>query len=320
MAQHRHKRDANARRTTPHDQPPVRKSRIPQLAGSLAVLATVGAVSLGVVTSAPEIGEQSDLLASSATGSVSNALSTDSLRRETTVSRSQSRALGRQSERALDRYQAMLAAKRERAEARREAEREAAATERAVRNADTRLWTTEDLNLWTAPDGGRQVGTLDAIEKVLVTGRKAGGRVELVVGGESRWVSAGYLSDEKPDPGPTLGGSCTNGTSVPSGVHQGIVLVHQAVCANFPSITSYGTFRGDGEHAEGRAVDIMVSGSLGWEVAEFLRANYAALDIEYLIYSQRIWSVERGGEGWRGMSDRGSITANHYDHVHVTVY
>ena len=26
------------------------------------------------------------------------------------------------------------------------------------------------------------------------------------------------------------------------------------------------------------------------------------------------------GEGWRGMSDRGSTTANHYDHVHVTVY
>ena len=33
-----------------------------------------------------------------------------------------------------------------------------------------------------------------------------------------------------------------------------------------------------------------------------------------------IWSVERGGEGWRGMSDRGSTTANHYDHVHVTTY
>ena len=50
------------------------------------------------------------------------------------------------------------------------------------------------------------------------------------------------------------------------------------------------------------------------------RANYAALGIEYIIYSQRIWSVERGGEGWRAMSDRGSATANHYDHVHVTVY
>ena len=92
------------------------------------------------------------------------------------------------------------------------------------------------------------------------------------------------------------------------------------VCANWPSITSYGTWRSDGEHGQGRAIDIMVSGDTGWEVAEFLRANYAALGIEYIIYSQQMWSVERSGEGWRGMSDRGSVTANHYDHVHVTVY
>ena len=46
----------------------------------------------------------------------------------------------------------------------------------------------------------------------------------------------------------------------------------------------------------------------------------AELNISYLIYSQKIWSVDRGGEGWRSMSDRGSTTANHYDHVHVTTY
>jgi len=64
----------------------------------------------------------------------------------------------------------------------------------------------------------------------------------------------------------------------------------------------------------------MISGETGWAIADFLRANYSALGIEYIIYSQNIWSVERAGEGWRGMSDRGSTTANHYDHVHVTVY
>ena len=92
------------------------------------------------------------------------------------------------------------------------------------------------------------------------------------------------------------------------------------MCANWPEITSYGTWRGDGEHGQGRAIDIMVSGATGWDIANFLRANYSALGIEYIIYSQQIWSVERAGEGWRGMSDRGSVTANHYDHVHVTVY
>ena len=64
----------------------------------------------------------------------------------------------------------------------------------------------------------------------------------------------------------------------------------------------------------------MVSVAAGWEVAEYVRANHAALGVSYVIYSQKIWSVQRSGEGWRGMSNRGSATANHYDHVHVTTY
>ncbi|WP_141013569.1 hypothetical protein [Nocardioides sambongensis] len=64
----------------------------------------------------------------------------------------------------------------------------------------------------------------------------------------------------------------------------------------------------------------MTSGGTGWEVAEFLRENYSSFGISYIIYEQQIWSVERSGEGWRGMEDRGSVTANHYDHVHVSVY
>jgi len=96
--------------------------------------------------------------------------------------------------------------------------------------------------------------------------------------------------------------------------------VHRAVCAAFPSVRSYGTWRNDGEHGQGRAVDVMVSGDLGWEIANFLRSNAGKLGIDYLIYSQKIWSTDRAGEGWRGMASRGSATANHYDHVHVTVH
>ena len=39
-----------------------------------------------------------------------------------------------------------------------------------------------------------------------------------------------------------------------------------------------------------------------------------------VLYSQKIWTVQRSSEGWRSFSDRGSTTANHYDHVHVSVY
>jgi len=213
--------------------------------------------------------------------------------------------------------------KRERQQERREARQEAraeAATAQAIKQADTTLWTTTELNLWKDSEGNaKRTGLLDGMEKVLVTGREADGRIEVVVGKQARWVNAGYLAAEKPEVGPTLGGGCTNGSSISAG-HAALYDVHDAVCSNWPEITSYGTWRGDGEHGQGRAIDIMVSGETGWDVANFLRENYSALGIEYIIYAQHIWSVERGGEGWRGMSDRGSTTANHYDHVHVTVW
>jgi len=188
----------------------------------------------------------------------------------------------------------------------------------AIKAADTQKWTTAPLNLWDQPgDEATKLGEIDEGEQVLVTGRALYERVEIVVDGEARWVTAGYLSTEKPF---TLGGDCTNGSTVESGVSPNIVKVHEAVCAEFPDITTYGTFRGDGEHAQGIAVDIMVSGDEGYQVAEFVRKYYQELGVSYIIYSQRIWSVERSSEGWRGMSDRGSTTANHYDHVHVTTY
>ena len=306
MAHLRHKRDANARSTRSI-------SKAVKVAVPVAVLATVGAVSAGVLAANPT----SDVLASSA----SSIGSVDLSEREVTVSRSESRTLGRRAENSLERFQAAEAA---------EAARRA--TARAVRNADTRLWTTTALNLWTASgEKAREVGLLDERRRVLVTGRKQSGRTEVVVDGQARWVTSGYLVVEKPkvervraerssesSGTPALGGSCTNGTSV-SG-QPNVIGVHQAVCASFPQITSYGTYRGDGEHAQGLAIDIMVSGATGWEVAEFLRANYSELGISYIMYSQKIWSVDRGSEGWRYVEDRGSATANHYDHVHVTTY
>ena len=189
----------------------------------------------------------------------------------------------------------------------------------AIKGADTKLWTTEALNLWTTPgEDAKNVGEIEQGEKVLLTGRRLLGREEIVIDDNTtRWVTVGYTSKEEPT---SLSGDCTNGTSVPAGVSENIKKVHQAVCANFPEISVYGTLRSDGEHSQGIAVDIMVAGSTGSEVAEFVRENYAELGVNYVIYSRRIWSVQRSGEGWRGMEDRGGVTANHEDHVHVTTY
>jgi hypothetical protein len=100
------------------------------------------------------------------------------------------------------------------------------------------------------------------------------------------------------------------------------VLVHRTVCARFPQVSSFGGTRGGGGfHGSGQAVDCMISDSkVGWELARWVRAHARELGVSEVIYSQKIWTVQRGGEGWRSMSDRGSSTANHYDHVHVSVY
>ena len=73
-----------------------------------------------------------------------------------------------------------------------------------------------------------------------------------------------------------------------------------------------------------RALDILTSdvygkrstdnNALGDVVAAYALANQPAHGITYVIWRQRINS----GDGWEPMGDRGSITQNHYDHVHVS--
>ena len=308
MADPRHKRDTNARPknpTDPQQSPSQKKKRHPValVAGPIALTATLASVAVGVLASNPDT---QDMVASNNRNAIGNLTRDDD-----TVSRSSGRSTYD-----TDRLASLASFQKKQSAA------ELAATRKAIRGASEKRWATADLNLWTAADdGARNVGILDSGEKVLITGRTDNGRAEIVVKDEARWVTADYLSDEKPEEGPPgLGGSCTNGTSVPSGVSPNIVKVHEAVCAAFPDITTYGTFRGDGEHSQGLAIDIMVSGDEGYQVRDFVREHYAELGVNYIIYSQQIWSVDRSGEGWRGMSDRGSTTANHYDHVHVTTY
>ena len=111
---------------------------------------------------------------------------------------------------------------------------------------------------------------------------------------------------------------CAN-DAVEAGLQPGAIRVHRAVCNAFPQVARYGGL-GAGEHANGKAIDIMVSDpTLGYEIADFLKAHAAELGLFDVIYRQHIWTPVRAGEGWRQMPDRGSLTANHYDHVHVSV-
>jgi hypothetical protein len=187
-------------------------------------------------------------------------------------------------------------------------------------------YTTTDVNLWSLPLTGVLLDVLPKGTKVSVTGKIDGIWAEVVSDNKSRWVKAAYLSATKPvasTAGTISQAACKSGSSVEDGLTPDAIRVHRAICAKFPDITSYGGLRsGDSgsEHSSGHALDIMVSGSEGQEVADWLHANYKKLGISQLIWAQHIWTVQRSSEGWRAMEDRGGTTANHYDHVHVTVY
>ena len=57
----------------------------------------------------------------------------------------------------------------------------------------------------------------------------------------------------------------------------------------------------------------------GYEIAAWAQANAARLGIMYIICRQRIWDIRIASAGWQLMADGGSITANHLDHVHISV-
>lgn len=97
-----------------------------------------------------------------------------------------------------------------------------------------------------------------------------------------------------------------------------------AACAAVGCPHQIGTYGGHQPTAD-RAIDMMQTpggvrpsdgGAHGTRVADFALANAAAYRIDYVIWQQRINMAD--GRGWKGMADRGSITQNHYDHVHVS--
>ena len=75
---------------------------------------------------------------------------------------------------------------------------------------------------------------------------------------------------------------------------------------------------GASDHHTGLALDVMVRGEAGDEVADWFRAHAQELNVKYVIWQQGIWFP--GREGYRPMQDRGSDTENHYDHVHISFH
>lgn len=185
--------------------------------------------------------------------------------------------------------------------------------------------TTADLNLRKGP--GRSYGVSKVLRKgvrVVLTGRTGNGFAQVRNGNATGWVSTRYLSASKVT---TKSTRAPRSSITPTGLKPNAAKTSNAAVARFPRIkTVYGLRPGPGDHATGRAVDLMIpsyrsaSGKqLGGDVAAWARANAKSLGVTYVIWNQRIWSVGRSSEGWRAMANRGGESANHKNHVHISV-
>ena len=93
-------------------------------------------------------------------------------------------------------------------------------------------------------------------------------------------------------------------------------------------LTDIGGYRpGDPEdHGKGLAIDVMVpeSSEIGDRVAQYAIDHMQENGISYIIWKQRFYAPVNNIYGpantWNEMPDRGSVTENHYDHVHVSFY
>lgn len=201
----------------------------------------------------------------------------------------------------------------------------------------TRYATTELMIRSSSSDTFKDLGDVPKGTELKITGVTKSGRAQIIYDNAVRWVTAKYLSKSKPKADDSGNSGNDDGPSMDSGdyadekgLQSNTIKVHRAILEKFPQIkTFYGVRPGswNAEHRDGRAIDIMIpkygtsSGkALGDEVAAWLRKNHKKFGVNYLIWQQRIWNIERDGEGWRWMADRGDDSANHYNHVHVTTY
>lgn len=103
------------------------------------------------------------------------------------------------------------------------------------------------------------------------------------------------------------------------------VLLGRSVSLKFPEVSTIGGYRADGyeDHPSGTSLDIMTSPigtttpgglALGDAIVRYIYDNNAAFKNQYIIWKQALHYPDGSVQP---MEDRGSITQNHFDHVHT---
>ena len=147
--------------------------------------------------------------------------------------------------------------------------------------------------------------------------------------GVGAWPTCGQFLAERgytpPPPAPSvdLGAPCSDhGVSFSElNMIPNAVRMARAICALFGNeLSIIGGWRQDGyeDHPSGSSIDVMVSNlELGDRINNWVRAHAAEYNLRYVLYKQIQWNPDGS---YSGMSDRGSATQNHFDHLHIRVW
>ncbi|MFC5753060.1 coiled-coil domain-containing protein [Actinomadura rugatobispora] len=208
----------------------------------------------------------------------------------------------------------------------RAAVRDAAVIEHMSRNNGMRLQSLETLSVQAAQSQRTAKTKVDQVRKEVedLEGQRA--RVKKLL---AKYKPEAPVAPSSPAGRPDGAGGTKSsiiGNSMTARMRTAMV----AIDSKFGPFPAIGCARpGDAQdHGKGQACDFMEStgGQMpsasarahGDAVAQYVIDNASRLGIKYVIWRQRIYDM-RGSGGWRQMEDRGSITQNHYDHVHVSV-
>lgn len=210
--------------------------------------------------------------------------------------------------------------------------------------AGTKFIQSDTVVRVQANGDSEKLGSVKEGDEISVTDKVEGNFRQVAFNGKVGWVLDARLGDKapaKPEPKPAPKAKASTKTSTASesdssaaytgstsysgktvlGLKPKAMVVYNAVTArwSFKAIGGYRATNNRSNHGSGGAIDFMTysDSAKGWAVAKYLAENAAAFNVDHIIFEQKIWTPYK--PYWRPMADRGSITANHYDHVHVSV-
>lgn len=180
------------------------------------------------------------------------------------------------------------------------------------RGATTLYVTTASSITAAASATATKVGTAALALLLRGTGTTSHGYTQVIWNGTTAWIPSASV---------TVSLGSTSLDRLESNGKAAVIEIRK----KFPQITTIYGWRSSSsyssDHPNGRAVDFMIPSyksnkALGDALAAYVIANSGRLHVTYVIWRQRIWTPYSGS--WKAMEDRGSDTANHMDHVHVS--